>query len=111
MKQLMPFIIVIVFFIIIGIFIITLYKYRLKRRIIDSGPLDEIGLKFLKQLSGVNELLKWGIILMSAGIGFVVLEFIPYHAEESPLPYGVEMIFIAGGFLVYHLMIRDQKDK
>jgi len=111
MKQLMPFIIVIVFFIIIGVFIITFYKYRLKRRIIDSGPLDEIGLKFLMQLSGSNELLKWGIILMSAGIGFVVLEFIPYHAEESPLPYGVEMIFVAGGFLIYHLMMRNHKDK
>ncbi|WP_449436542.1 hypothetical protein [Pedobacter steynii] len=111
MKQLMPFIIIIIFFVIVGIFIITLYKYRLKRRIIDSGPLDETGLKFLTQLSKDNELLKWAIILMSAGIGLIALEFIPYNAEESSLPYGVEMIFIAGGFLIYHLIIRNQKDK
>lgn len=110
MKQLMPFIIVIVFFTLVGIFILTLYNYRLKKKIIESGPLNENSLKFLAQLSGFGtEAAKWGIILLSAGIGLVVMEFVPYSAEDSPLPYGLEMIFIAAGFLVYYLFLTKQK--
>jgi peptidoglycan/LPS O-acetylase OafA/YrhL len=111
MKQLMPFIIIIVFFILIAIFILALYNHRLKKRIIDAGPLDETGLKFLAQLSGSgNEAVKWGLLLLSAGIGFVVMEFVPYSAEDSPVPYGVEMIFVAIGFLLYYLFLRRQKN-
>ena len=112
MKQLMPFIIVIVFFILIAIFILALYNYRLKKRIIDAGPLDETGLKFLQQLSGFGtEAMKWAIILFTTGLGLVVMQFIPYSAEDSPLPYGVEMLFVAAGFFLYYLFIRNHRDK
>jgi len=112
MKQLMPFIVVLVFFILIAIFILALYNYRLKKRIINAGPLDDTGLKFLAQLSGSgNEALKWGILLFSAGLGLVVMEFVPFSAENSPLPYGVEMIFIAAGFILYYLLISRKGDQ
>lgn len=111
MKQLMPFIIIIVFFILIAIFILALYHYRLKKRIIDAGPLDETGLKFLARLSGSgNEAVKWGLLLLSAGIGLVVLEYVPFSAEDSPAPYGIEMIFIGAGFLLYYLFLKKQND-
>ena len=111
MKQLMPFIIIIIFFIIIAIFILALYNYRLKKRIIDAGPLDETSLKFLAQLSGSgNEAMKWGLLLLSAGIGFVVLQFIPYSADDSPVPYGIEMVFVAIGFLLYYFFLKGQKN-
>ncbi|MCX2492875.1 hypothetical protein OQX63_05290 [Pedobacter sp. PF22-3] len=112
MKQLMPFIIVILFFVVIAVFILALYNYRLKKRIIESGPLDETGLKFLQQLSGFGtEAMKWAIILMTTGLGLVVMQFIPYSAEDSPLPYGIEMMFIASGFFLYYLFIRNKQDK
>lgn len=112
MKHLMPFIVVIVFFVLIAIFILALYNYRLKKRIIDAGPLDENGLKFLQQLSGFGtEAMKWGIILMTTGTGLIVMQFIPYSAEDSPLPYGVEMVFIAAGFFLYYLFISNRRDK
>jgi peptidoglycan/LPS O-acetylase OafA/YrhL len=112
MKQLMPFIVVIVFFILIAIFILALYNYRLKKRIIDAGPLDEIGLRFLQQLSDSRtEAMKWAIILSTTGLGLIVMQFIPYSAADSPLPYGVEMLFVALGFFLYHLFIRNHQDK
>ncbi|WP_442592034.1 hypothetical protein ACSBL2_12495 [Pedobacter sp. AW31-3R] len=112
MKQLMPFIVVIVFFILIAIFILSLYNYRLKKRIIESGPLDETGLKFLQQLSGFgSEAMKWAILLFTTGLGLIVLQFIPYSAEDSPLPYGIELLFVAAGFFLYYLFIRNQRDK
>jgi len=110
MKQLLPFIIVIIFFIILAVLIVAQFNYRLKKRILEAGPLDETSLKFFSQLSGLSsESLKWGIILFFAGIGLVVMEFIPYSAENSPLPYGVETIFIALGCIVYYLIIQRKK--
>lgn len=110
MKQLLPFIIIIVFFVLIAIFILALYNYRLKKRIIDAGPLDDTGLKFLTQLSGSGtEAMKWGLLLLSAGVGLVVMQFVPYSAEDSPVPYGVEMIFVALGFLLYYFFLKKQK--
>lgn len=112
MKQLMPFIALIVFFVLIAIFILALYNYRLKKRIIDAGPLDETGLKFLQQLSGFGtEAVKWGILLFTTGLGLIAMQFIPYSAEDSPLPYGVELVFIAAGFFLYYLFIRKHRDK
>jgi len=106
MKQLMPFIVVIIFFALVAIFILALYNYRLKKRIIESGPLDETGLKFLALLSSGSEALKWGVILLFAGMGLVVMEFVPFSAEKSPLPYGLEIVFISVGFLAYYLLLQ-----
>jgi hypothetical protein len=112
MKQLLPFIIGIIFFVIIAVLIIAVFNYRLKKRILDAGPLDETSVKLLSQLSGLgSESLKWGIILFFAGIGLVTMQYIPYSAEDSPLPYGVEMIFISAGFLTYYLAMQRKKGK
>lgn len=112
MKQFMPFIIVIVFFALVAMFILALYNYRLKKRIIDSGPLDDTGLKFLAQLSNSgNEALKWGVILLFAGLGLIVMEFVPFSAESSPLPYGLEIVFISAGYLVYYLLLQRNANK
>ncbi len=105
----MPFFIVIGFFVIIAVVIIARYNYLLKKRILDSGPLNDESLKILKALSNFgSEALKWGIILLSGGIGLVLLEFIPFSAESSPLPYGVEIICIAGGFLIYYTLSKKE---
>lgn len=93
-------------------FILALYNYRLKKRIIEAGPLDETGLKFLQHLSGFGtESMKWAIILMTTGLGLIVMQFIPYSAEDSPLPYGVELVFVAAGFFLYYLFIRNNRNK
>jgi hypothetical protein len=110
MKQLLPFIIVILFFIILAAVIISVFNYRLRKRILDAGPLDATSLQFLSQLTSLgSESLKWGIILFFAGIGLVAMEYVPYSAENSPLPYGLEMIFIALGFITYYLVIQKRK--
>lgn len=92
------------------IIIIAFYNYRLKKRIIEAGPIDDNALKFLTSLSGLgSDMLKWGVILLFGGIGLVVLEFIPFEARHSSLPYGVEAIFLAIGFLTYYFMVKKDK--
>ncbi|TSD66804.1 hypothetical protein FFF34_005215 [Inquilinus sp. KBS0705] len=109
MKHIIPFIVMIVFVIAVAIVIIHAFNFKLKKRIIESGNIDENALKFLDSISGVNsEALKWGLILLFGGIGLVVIELLPYYSEDSPLPYGIESIFLAIGFLAYYLLVRKK---
>lgn len=111
MKSLAPFIVMIAILVTIAIAIIALFNYKLKKQIVESGPLNDNSLKFLSMLPKIgSESLKWGIILFFGGLGLVVLEFVPYDADTSSLPYGVEAIFLAIGFLLYSFMSRRRND-
>lgn len=111
MKHIFPFIVIIIFIVAIAIVIISSFNYRLKKRIIESGPIDDNSLKFLGRLSGTeSEALKWGLILLSGGIGMVMMEFIPY-SFNSPLPYGIEAVFLAAGFLAYYFIVRKENKR
>ncbi len=88
----------------------TYLNYRLKKRILDAGPVDDNLLKLVPAFSQMNtEMLKWGVILLFGGLGLIVLEFIPYTIETSPLPFGIETVFIAIGFLVYFYMVKNKQ--
>ena len=85
MKNLMPWFVMLGCLITIGVAIVTITNYSLKRKIIEKGPLDENTVKILDKLSGLgSEMLKWGIILLFGGIGLVLLEYIPYSGQ-SPI--------------------------
>jgi hypothetical protein len=106
MDQHIAFFAAIVFvFIVIAVVIIAWYNYRLKKRIIDSGPIDTDAINFLKKLvdSGAEQL-KWGCVLFMSGLGLVVTHYLSYD-EGSVLPYGIEIMFIAAGFLIYYFFI------
>ncbi|SDS93209.1 hypothetical protein SAMN05216490_2120 [Mucilaginibacter mallensis] len=100
------FLVVAIIVITIAWVIISWYNFRLKKRIIESGPVNEEALGFLKNLSPTSntESLKWGCIIFAGGLGLVILQFIPY-AEYSALPYGLEAMFIAAGFLTYYYLV------
>ena len=108
----------IAFFLTVAVLIITIawviiawYNYRLKKRIIESGPLDADAMSFVKRLSGSGtDSLKWGCIVFAGGLGLVVISFIRYEYDSS-LPYGLEAMFIAAGFLVYYVIMRKQQAK
>jgi hypothetical protein len=103
------FVAVIAIVIVIAVVIISWYNYRLKKRIIDSGPIDNDALNFLKKLTDTGaEQLKWGCVLFMGGLGLVVAQYIPY-SSDSPLPFGLEIMFIAAGFLAYYFIVRRHK--
>jgi hypothetical protein len=108
-KHIFVLLTVITIVIVIAVTIISWFNYRLKKRIIESGPIDDDALKFLKKLSDMGtEQLKWGCILFSGGLGLVVAQYLPYDSG-SPLPYGLEIMFIAAGFLAYYFIVRKQQ--
>lgn len=109
MQTRLPFLVMIVILVVIAVIVNNLLRYRLQKRVIESGLLDADSLKTLLQPTGlVRDALKWGLILLFGGIGLVVLEFVPYRAVDSPLPYGVEAIFLAVGYLTYYGLVRKQ---
>jgi uncharacterized membrane protein YwaF len=111
MVQLEGILISIALFISITITVIAILNFILKNRLIGSGQTDPELLKLLSQSFNHNvAVLKWGFILLFGGIGLVVINFIPdARTLESPLPYGIEMIFLATGFLCYYLIVKDSK--
>lgn len=112
MKQLAPFLIMIAILITIAVCITVITNYILKKKIINRGPIDDNSLRFLNKISRPGqEMLKWGLIVLFGGIGLVVIEFIPHEGDQSSLPYGVEAIFIAIGFLCYYMIVKNTKNK
>nr|WP_294794242.1 hypothetical protein [uncultured Mucilaginibacter sp.] len=95
-----------------GVVLIAILNFILKMRLINSGQTNPDVLKILS--NSFNQKiasLKWGIILLSGGIGLVLIYFIPSANQyESPLPYGIEMIFIAIGFLAYYFIAHNKTD-
>lgn len=105
-----PFISMVAFSVVIAVIIIALLNYRLKKRIIELGQIDENSLKFLtKSLGSKSEALKWGLILMFGGIGLIIIEYIPSKSYQSFLPYGIEAVSLAVGFFVYYYIMRKER--
>ena len=110
MKSLAPFLVMIAILIAIAIIIVVLSNNNVKKRILEKGPLNDAALQALNQISGYDsEMLKWGLIVLFGGMGLVLLEFIPYNVDASPLPYGVEAIFVSVGFLTYYFLMKHKK--
>ena len=105
------FLAIIIVFIIIAVVIVSWYNYRLKKRIAESSPLNELIVEKLFKPDGWQlEMLKWCLLLFFGGLGLIALEFIPFPADQSPLPYGVESVFISIGFGIYYLVVRKQQN-
>jgi hypothetical protein len=108
LKNLAPFLVMIA--LVVGVVVITTasLNYKLKKRIIESGKVNEDNVIDILKWNGSQSMLKWCLLLCFGGLGLIVLEFIPYNAIESPLPYGVESIFLAMGFGIYYLIVRKK---
>lgn len=108
MKHFLPYIAMILALGIISTTIVSLLNYSLKKRILDADQLDEHAVKLMEQLS-VSQVLKWAIVFFMGGMGLITIEFLPYSAMDSLIPYGIEAIFLAVGFLIYYLTLKNSK--
>jgi hypothetical protein len=110
LELILPYIMTTVILIIITVIIFRLFNYILQRRILDAGPLDEHAVKFLAAgASTGKENLKWGMLLLFGGAGLLVLACLPVEMDKSPIPYGVEAIALALGFISYYLITKNSK--
>lgn len=111
-------IVAIVFF---GIYsIIKMFTdFLLRRKIIKDGHIDKAGI--LDPVSTVSDenrypTLKWGLVSLMAGIGLIIIESMSQAGRiswvkdyNSLLPFGIELVFISTGFLIYFFIVNAKK--
>ncbi|MFT4736774.1 MAG: hypothetical protein ACI8QD_001953 [Cyclobacteriaceae bacterium] len=93
------------------LFVKILTDFFLKRKIVEKGLATEEINSILRKGVEDNKYsgLKWGLILLSAGIGLVIINYVPYDSD-TPFPYGILSICVAIGFLTYYMLVkRDQE--
>lgn len=103
--------------------------FLLKRKIIKAGHFDNAGILEQKVTSTTIETqeankypsLKWGLVAFFAGIGFIFIDQLSpsihnqdaynHFMGDSMLPFGIELVSISFGFLVYFLIVNFSKSK
>ncbi|HYX05854.1 MAG TPA: hypothetical protein VE912_03895 [Bacteroidales bacterium] len=96
--------------------------FLLKRKIINSGHIDKAGILVQENEKGESNrypTLKWGLVSFFAGIGLVLLGILSRYGwnfnnyEGSMLSFGIELVYIAAGFLIYFLImsVREKNEK
>jgi hypothetical protein len=93
--------------------------FLLKRKIIKDGHIDHAGiLEPIRQNQEENRFptLKWGLVALMAGAGMIVIELLSWGDTfkwvkdyRSVMPIGIELVFIAAGFLIYFFIVTGRK--
>ncbi|MDX2285859.1 MAG: hypothetical protein NW241_16950 [Bacteroidia bacterium] len=107
MKQLLPFITLIAILLILNSTITQVLQYYIRRRLLDAGLSDEARQRAFDSLGAPQQpALQWALALFSGGLGLITLAYLPAASADSPLPYGIEAVFLSAGFLAYHFLNR-----
>jgi hypothetical protein len=103
--------------------------FLLKRKIIRAGHFENAGILEQKVASSISEnqevnkypSLKWGLVAFFAGLGFILIHQMgPGMSNEdayrefmdrSMLPFGIELVSISMGFIIYFLIVNFSKKK
>ena len=90
----------------------TITDYILKKKMIEKGFVNDDTQAIFKRHTEENKFstLKWGLIILAAGVALIILEYVPYE-RESPLPYGIFAVAVSLGFLVYYSLVRKDLNK
>ncbi|MES2733203.1 MAG: DUF6249 domain-containing protein [Bacteroidota bacterium] len=83
--------------------------FFLKRKMIELGYLDQKSDKRLNHyfFNDYSSSLKWGLIILFTGLGLITQELLPAE-PHSILPYGIVLVFVSIGFLIYYLIVSKQ---
>jgi len=107
--------------------------FLLRRKIIKAGHFENAGILDQKIASVGSEnqeankypSLKWGLVAFFAGVGFLIIDQISpglgngnywesnhnNFMEHSLLPFGIELVSISLGFIIYFLIVNFSKKK
>lgn len=103
--------------------------FLLKRMIIKKGHFDDAGILVQKVASAnpenqeVNRYpsLKWGLVAFFGGLGFIIIDQLGpsfnnwqnyrHFVSDSMLPFGIELVSISIGFIIYFLIVNFARKK
>ena len=99
-------------FLMITVIIINLMKYWLKNKVLNSGLTEEHLIKAILQPGGpkadARRALKWGLLALFGGAGLIINEYLNFDLYTSAVPYGIQLVFISLGLLLYYLLIKNK---
>ena len=94
-------------------------SHLLKRKLIKAEQYERVGiLEDPKPTSDeVNKYpsLKWGLVALMTGLGFIVIELLGLFNKEwiqprdTVMPFGILLVFISSGFLIYFFIVNGKK--
>lgn len=82
--------------------------YILKKKMIEKGYVNEESQSIFKEYrkeENQNASLKWGLIILSGGIGLILIDFLDVRPDET-LPYGIFAVTVSLGYLVYFYIVK-----
>lgn len=110
MSELIPIVAIVSVFGSIILFVTILTNYSLKRKLIDKNMVNEETANMFKSVSSKQNTLKWGLIILFGGIGLIIIDSMNLDSDDA-MPYGIEAVCIALGFLTYYFLVRNEEDK
>jgi hypothetical protein len=87
----------------------TISDNRIRRRLIESGQLDE-KIKYLYFSAQTADpayfsSIKWGLILIALGLALFLQQFLPYRFEEE-MTFGFMFLLAGIAFIVYYFLAK-----
>lgn len=110
MDNIVPIVAIISTFGSVILFVSLLTNYSLKRKLIDKDMVNSESAKLFNRQEGKQSSLKWGLIILFGGLGLILIDAMGLDGDDA-MPYGIEAVCIAIGFLVYYFMIRKEMDQ
>lgn len=92
----------------------TLTNYYLRKKMVEKGLIGDDAVKILtSEQSKINNYsnLKWGLIILTSGIGFVIIDQLNANMNDGTLPFGIFAICVSIGFLAYYFIMKGITDK
>lgn len=78
--------------------------YKVKHKLIEKGLVNE-KVKFLsKHVNGHTNSVKWGLVLLGAGIGLVGVEFLPFRYQTDEIRVGMVAMFAGLGLVIHYFI-------
>jgi hypothetical protein len=83
---------------------------RLRRRLVETHATQELVLALAEadRHDRRTGALKWGLVLVASGIGFVLIDVCRLGSAD-PAAYGVLLVCAGAGLLCYHLLQRRRE--
>ena len=82
----------------------TIAETRTRRRLIETKATPEVAAAVMTATRGdtaFDDSLKWGLLIGAIGVALIIVQFLPYRADE-PIALGVVLVFAAIGLLAYY---------
>ena len=87
---------------------------RIRRRLIESGSLDEkakyLYLRAERKAGDPLSSIKWGMVLVGIGLALLIGNLVPYEVNEG-MTFGLMFLFAGIAFLIYYFMQKGKSEE